>query len=241
MVHGDCQGAVAVTPYYADDFATIYHGDAFEMLPDLRLRPDAVVTDPPFVYSVAHSSNNYLTPRQQHGNSWSEADVMGRWFATALDAIGPVPTLLAFCSPTSYPVFFPHAFRRFDKATGLIWDKGRFGTGARWRRQFEMVLYAYNEGAHWSERHDLADVIDIKPSASSDRAHPVDKPVELLAYLIGPVTPASGLVLDPFMGGGSTVVAAKALGMRSVGIDSEESYCEIAANRCRQEVLGLVA
>ena len=232
-------------PYYEDGAVTIYHGDSFDLLPDLRFQADAVVTDPPFVYSVANSSNNYLTDRPS-GNSWSESDVMGRWFATALDFITPrmIPewSLLSFCSPVSYPVFFPHAFRRFDKVTGVVWDKGRFGTGARWRRQFEMVLYAYNDGAYWAEGlHDRSDVVAIKPSASAGRAHPVDKPVELLAYLMEPITHSASLVLDPFMGGGSTLLAAKGLGRRAIGIEMEERYCEIAARRCSQEVLGLSA
>lgn len=233
------------TPYYEDEAVVIYHGDTFEILSDLDVRADAVVTDPPFVYSVANATNNYLTSRP-HGNAWSEADVMGRWFATALDAVIPrmvdAGSLLSFCSPMSYPVFFPHAFRRFDKVTGLVWDKGRFGTGARWRRQFEMVLYAYNKGAHWADGlHNRSDVVGIKPSASWGRAHPVDKPTELLAYLMEPITASGSLILDPFMGGGSTLLAAKALGRRAIGIEMEEQYCEKAAKRLQQETLGLTA
>jgi len=234
-----------VKPYYQDDLVTIYHGDMFEVLPELRAKVDAIVTDPPFVYSVANVSNNYLTPRKQHGNTWSEADVMGRWFASALDVMLPhlshKGSLLAFCSPTSYPVFYPHVFRRFDKVTGVVWDKGRIGTGQRWRRQFEMVLYAYQEGAFWhAALHDRGDVIPIAPSTSADRPHPVDKPVDLMTYLIAPIVPHGGLVLDPFLGGGATALGAKTLGLRAIGIESEERYCEIAARRCSQEVLGLV-
>jgi site-specific DNA-methyltransferase (adenine-specific) len=67
--------------------------------------------------------------------------------------------------------------------------------------------------------------------------HPVDKPVSLLSRLIAPITEPDGVVLDPFMGGGSTLVAAKSIGRRAVGFETEERYCEIAAKRCAQEVL----
>ena len=66
--------------------------------------------------------------------------------------------------------------------------------------------------------------------------HPTMKPVEVMRWM---VTGTRGTVLDPFMGSGSTLVAAKSLGRKSIGIEIEERYCEIAANRCRQEVLGL--
>ena len=231
-----------VIPYYQDDSVTIYHGDSFELVPDLRPRVDALVTDPPFVFSVAMSSGNYLTPKREPGNAWSDADVMGRWFASALDVFQKHArgnwSLCAFCSPASYPVFFPHVYRRFDKVTGLVWDKGRIGTGARWRRSFELILYAYNEGCHWDDSiHDRPDVLAFPPAPNSDRGHPIDKPTHLLAYLLEPITARGDLVLDPFMGGGSTLLAAKQLGRRAIGIESEERYCEIAATRLSQEML----
>jgi DNA modification methylase len=104
------------------------------------------------------------------------------------------------------------------------------------------VLYAYVDGAYWDDDiHDRADIFAVPPTAPTSRAHPVDKPVGLLAHLIEPVVPPGGLVLDPFMGGGSTILAARGLGRRAVGIESEERYCEVAANRLRQDVLGLEA
>jgi hypothetical protein len=68
--------------------------------------------------------------------------------------------------------------------------------------------------------------------------HPTQKPVGVMRWLVEKTV---GIILDPFAGSGSTLVAAKEAGRSAIGIEIEERYCEIAANRCRQEVLGLSA
>lgn len=67
--------------------------------------------------------------------------------------------------------------------------------------------------------------------------HPTQKPVKLMEYLIRTYTNEGDLVLDPFMGSGTTLVAARNQGRVAIGIEQNERYCEIAVNRLRQEVL----
>ena len=76
---------------------------------------------------------------------------------------------------------------------------------------------------------------------SALRVHPTQKPEALMRQLIAVHSRSDDVVLDPFMGSGTTLRAAKALGRRAIGIDLEEKWCEHAARRCSQEVLGLSA
>jgi site-specific DNA-methyltransferase (adenine-specific) len=71
--------------------------------------------------------------------------------------------------------------------------------------------------------------------------HPTQKPVEIITPLIEYSCPADGMVLDPFMGSGTTLVAARQLGRRAIGIEVEEKYCAAAVKRLRQQALSTAA
>ena len=71
-----------------------------------------------------------------------------------------------------------------------------------------------------------------------DKGHPCEKPLSLMLWCIGLIEEAT-TILDPFMGSGTTLRAAKDLGRKAIGIEIEERYCGIAARRCAQEVIGL--
>ena len=69
------------------------------------------------------------------------------------------------------------------------------------------------------------------------KVHPTQKPEAMMKWCIGFASDTAGTILDPFAGSGTTLRAAKDLGRKAIGIEIEEAYCEIAANRCQQEVL----
>lgn len=229
-------------PYYEDGLVTIYHGDMRDVLPTLRANTvDLVLTDPPFFMPAVHFQS-----RIEWQRTWGDTSILAMFWRTVLDetlrVLRPTGHFLAFCNGDSYPVFYPEMYRRFDYLKSLVWDKGHVGLGRVWRGQHELVIAARFSESVFNEDGKLrADVLYAKATPSAERDHPVEKPAELMAQLIEPTTQPSGTVLDPFMGSGTTLEAAKNLGRRAIGIDTEERYCEVAARRCSQEVLGLSA
>jgi site-specific DNA-methyltransferase (adenine-specific) len=126
----------------------------------------------------------------------------------------------------------------------LAWDKGDRGTvgdltcgfGEAW----EAIFYGM-KGRRPLNGARPRTVIRYDWSSTMDPVHPTVKPIPLLSRIIEWSSAAGELVLDPFMGSGTTLVAAKNLGRRAIGIEIEERYCEIAAKRLSQEVLFGVA
>jgi site-specific DNA-methyltransferase (adenine-specific) len=228
-----------VKPYYDEGGITIYHGDCRDVLPALTRRSiDLVLTDPPFFMPAVHYQS-----RVEWQRSWGDTSVLASFWATVLDGVVPALKatghLLAFCNGDSYPVFYPEMYRRFDFLKSLVWDKGHVGLGRVWRNQHELVIAARWNTCWFADDGVLrSDMLPFKATRSSEREHPVEKPVALLTSLIGATTPSlSGTVLDPFMGSGTTLQAAKDLKLRAIGIETEERYCEIAARRLGQEVM----
>ena len=224
-------------PYYEADGITIYHGDCLELAGDLP-QCDVIVADPPFLMPAQP-----YAARSEWARAWGDTAILARWWATALDALLPrlagSGSAFTFCDDESYSVFYPGLYTRFPALSALVWDKGRIGMGSPWRHAHEFVLHGRRSSAKWRGSSGETDVLKVTPIASAERYHPVDKPRALLAKLIAVSTDERNLVLDPFMGGGSTLDAAKFTGRRAIGIEIEERYCEIAAERLSQGVLDL--
>ena len=213
---------VRITPYYQHAGITIYHGDCREILPTLG-RVDAVITDPP--YGIGHKSN--------WGSTWMNTVIAGDHDTTVRDGIVQWSRDL----PGVY--FGTWKTPPVDGCVGcVVWDKGpAFGMGDLafpWKASFEL---AYIRGRGWSAENRGEGVLRgpvMVSWESRGRSHPHQKPTWLLCHFIQRI---AGTILDPFMGSGTTLVAAKQLGRRAIGIEIEEKYCEIAAKRLSQEVL----
>lgn len=221
-------------PYYEQDGVRLYHGDCREVLPGLPVDSvNVILTDPPFFMPATHYSS-----RTQWQRSWGDTSILASFWGQVLDVAIPTMKrsghLLVFCNGDSYPVFYPETYRRFDSLRSLVWDKGRIGMGSPWRNQHELILSARWSESFRSDHKGCPDVLRHPTVHSASRVHPVDKPVSLLAELLLPVTPTRGTVLDPFAGGGSTLVAAAARGLSAIGVETEERYCEVIASRLSQ-------
>lgn len=206
-----------VEPYYADDFATIYHGDCMKLVDAWDIAGAVMVTDPP--YGVAYRSG--------WDNSFRDTTIANDETVDARDAVlgvwGDRPAL----------VFGSWKMPRPARTKAVLtWDKGTVGMGDLSLPWFPCTeeLYVLGCGFVGSRTSSVMRVV------GRNEYHPTEKPDELMRLLLMKCSPLS-IVVDPFMGSGSTLRAAKDLGRKVVGVEIEERYCEIAAKRLAQEVL----
>ena len=201
-------------PYYDEGGITIYHADCRDILPHLP-KVDLVLTDPPYGVKLA-DWDRY--PTQEELNlckSLAERAVV--WFgAASTHCISEILTLKPLC----------------DRI--YIWNNPFTHTNS------DGAFWSYQPIYVWGKLLGLKrDVITMLSNDDFGRVHPAQKPERLLAQIINAGSDIGGTILDPFMGSGTTLVAAKDLGRKAIGIEIEEKYCEIAVRRLAQEVLPL--
>lgn len=218
-----CGERVTRAPYWDDDQVTIHHGDALDVIEGIDWPPfDLAFADPPYNYGVEY--DGYADDRPDDDYiAWC-----GEWWR-ALRAISKA--VIVTPGHGNLPIWFDIA-----KPSGVgCWYKPG-GTGSSFLGWCEWEPWLY-----WGPRLGGGDTIraTLNPTFKSDVGHPCPKPVELLKRLILKTKATS--VLDPFMGSGTTLVAAKALGVRAVGIEQSAAYCAVAADRLRQGILDLGA
>lgn len=216
-------------PYYQDDSVTIYHGDCREVLPSIAA--DALlVTDPP--YGVRLNTAYKSSQRGVLAGANDYPPVYGD------DQPFDPSHLLRFQNAVLWGANY-YADKLPPRGSWLVWDK-REGSGFNDQADAEL---AWVNGVNGTVPRLFAHRWNgmIKASEKDQRRmHPTQKPVALMAWCLG-FFPADMLVVDPYMGSGPTLRAAKDMGRRSIGIEYEERYCEVAARRCSQETLALGA
>jgi site-specific DNA-methyltransferase (adenine-specific) len=242
--------AGALRPYYQKDGITIYHGDCLEVLHGLE-GIGAVVTDPPYSSGGAFRGDRAQSTVSKYVNSDTAAyrpEFAGdnrdqrsflvwcsMWMNAARLASVPGSPIAVFTDwrqlPTTTDAIQAAGWTWRNVGTwwkpGCRMQKGRFSSSA------EYVVYGSN-GPAAEGMASPQNVISVPPA--KDKIHIAEKPLAVMAWVFG-LVPPSATVLDPFMGSGATLEAAKHAGCSAIGVEVDERYCEMAANRLSQEVL----
>ncbi|MFV8301262.1 DNA-methyltransferase [Mycolicibacterium fortuitum] len=220
-----------MNPYYQDDQVTLYHGDCLEI--DAWLEADVLVTDPPYGIGWKLGSNP-LRSSSPHDGIANDQDTAVR------DA-----ALAAWCDDRPSIVFGSfRAPKPWDVKQTLVWkkpiDAGVVGSTTGYRSDVEPILL---RGPHIRRPSSRSSVLESRSNKNSymrlntrvsGSMHPHAKPVPILEWLI---EWTEGVVADPFAGSGSTLIAARNLGRRAIGVELEERYCELIARRLDQMCL----
>lgn len=219
-------------PYYQDDYCTIYNADCREILPHLP-KVDLVLTDPP--YGIGLNTDN---SRFSGGN------------IASISRRGDGPG-----SANGKPIInddepFDPSFMLNAAGGFIVWgwnnyaDKLPRGACLVWIKRNEDAYGSFlsdAEVAWMSKGHGVYCRKDLTNNAIANwRVHPTQKPQGLMEWCLG-FFPNAQTILDPFMGSGTTLVAAKNLGRKAIGIEICEKYCAIAVKRLKQEVLNFGA
>lgn len=221
--------------------ATLYLGDALEVLPALT-GVDLVITDPPYSSGARTDSERQVRGamlRSMEDADWFSHDAMTTWgfswfLRSAMSALRPALARGAHVyvfidwrqTPNVYGMLEACGYRVNQC---LVWDKRHFGMGAFWRNQHENIVFASNGVPAGMLDRGMGSVLDFPAVPHLTRQHPTEKPVDLLYALIAAVPGTT--IFDPFMGAGSTGVAAVKAGRRFVGCEINPHHFETARRR----------
>jgi hypothetical protein len=218
-----------VPPYYQDEHVTLYHGDCLDI--DAWLSADVLVTDPPY------------------GRDWKQGELKGHYTPNragiANDGSTDARDEALFLWGYRPAVVFGDLMLPPPRDTRhvLIYRKpsnaGLRGAIGGYRRDAEAVYligpgHGSGIGGESSVLTTGAVMMGGATGLGGRTGHPHEKPIDLLERLI---TPRPGVIADPFAGSGSTLIAARNLGRKSVGAEIEERYCELIATRLAQGAL----
>ena len=227
-------------PYYEDEWVTLYHGDAFDAMQGFERESFAhCITDPPYILQAGSSSQ-----KGSKSGGWADMMNASHWYAAWYQIVsGLIPhsgSIWTFGNWRSLPVMQRAAIDAgITAASCLVWDKDWIGPAGpqQLRSQHEICLVLARDGFIQPDRSQ-GDVLRVKVGSHKPTGHPAEKPVRLLRRVIELSGARPGqTILDPFCGSGTTSVAAKELGIRSVAIEAEERWCEVAAKRLSADVL----
>lgn len=212
----------------------LYHGDCLEILPTLIVsNVNAVVTDPPYGINTKSDGQGKLNP-------WADRINAAFWYREWLDLcrqkISNKGCIWSFLNWRSLVTFQKASDDlNFPIESLLVWDKCWIGPGGLrgLRPSYEMVALWVGDNFAISDRN-IPDIRRSKWSSIKPNGHPAEKPLDLVKWLIEISTKSGDLILDPFMGSGTTGVACVQTGRNFIGIEIDEHYFNVARRRIEQ-------
>jgi site-specific DNA-methyltransferase (adenine-specific) len=222
-----------VKPYYQDDLVTLYQGDCLEVTE--WLSADVLVTDPP--YGVSHATRKAYGGVNNLKGEIAIANVIANDGDTkARDEVVRLWGSKPFIMFGAWKIQRPEPIDSL-----LIWHKAGMPPGptnAAFMTQHEEI-YVRGPGFRKSAPpvRSVITTNEHRPTTVMAIGHPTPKPIGLMETLIDRCI--QGVIADPFAGSGATLIAARNLGKKAIGVELEEKYCELIATRLSQQAFDL--
>lgn len=205
-------------------------GDCLEIMNEIPEKSvDLILTDSPygFGYQSNMKKNKDLPMFYDRNTSW-----LNEWLYKANKILKDDGHLYMFAPVQKIDEFKQKIENFFIIKNIIVWDKKSFGMGdlyGQYAPSYEFIIFAVKEQGKKLNGKRERDLLSFNKCKSE--LHPTQKPVELLKYLIEKSSNENDTVLDPFMGSGSTGVAAKELNRNFIGMELDEKYFNIAKER----------
>jgi DNA modification methylase len=218
-------------PYYEHGGITIYHGDCRDVLQHVTY--DVVITDPPYGVEFKGKATKH-TKASGGYDSFNDT-------TTNVESV-VIPIIASLVSTGQRAVVTPGSRCMFrypePKSVGVIFFPSGAGMNS-WGFTCSQPIYYYGKDPYLATRQGSRPDSFSSTERSEQNGHPCPKPIGTMRWLVRRGSLAGEMILDPFMGSGTTLLAAQLEGRKAIGIEIEERYCEIAAKRLQQEVLPL--
>lgn len=205
-----------IKPYYEEDGITIYNAPCEKVLPQLE-KADLVLTDPPYAIAAGIVADRPTKWQRRAGKQTEEWDNATQ-DETVLSLLQMAPKVVVW-GGNYYPL---------PPSRGWL----------TWFKPDAPPSMASVELA-WTNQNQNARQISHSISATNAErvGHPTQKPLAVMKWSIKQMKNVGGILLDPYCGSGTSLVAARWFGMRAIGIEINEAYCRIAVERLRQRSL----
>ena len=213
-----------LTPFYQDELVRLYCGKCESILPQLDVRADLCLTDPPYgigVYSNGTMGGGVLAKQSRFEPTKWDSEPAQAWILGMLRAYSE-----------NQIVWGGNYFELGASSCWLVWDKDNgenyFADCELAWTSFETAVRRFKWKWHGMLQQDM--------SRKEERLHPTQKPIALMKWCIEKYSERGQLILDPFAGSGTTLVAAKLLGRPSIGIEMNEKYCQMIVDRLNKPI-----
>ena len=196
---------------------------------------DMIITDPPYTSPTVHAFG------RKKINKLSDLAIQEYYFSQIKNKferiLKPNAPVIIFCDDV-YCAVLMGLFYEWQQKNIIIWDKGRIGMGNPFRKQHEFIFYA-NRGSIKLNKESLTHIPSIIKSPIKKQYHGAEKPVELIETLINGLTKKGDLILDPFIGSGTTAKACISSKRNYIGFELEDEYIDICNDRLKDVDGGL--
>jgi len=221
--------------YFETENGILYKGDCLEIMKNFSKESvDLILTDPPYLINYKtnrrkNKNHQFCRPIQNDNNHKLIAEFVKYSYNI-------LKNNRAFYCFTSWKTidFFKQKIEKYYKLKNqIIWVKNNWTAGdlkAQYGQQYEIIMYANKGRAFFNGRRDT-DVWNFNRVSGKKQKHQNEKPLELIEYILTKHSNENDIVLDCFIGSGTTLVACEKLNRRWVGIELEEKYCEITKQR----------